>query len=157
MQIKAGAEAIQLFDSWAGILPTNQFIKWVIEPTRRIVTEIKRIHPTIPFIGFARGAGLMLEEYSRLTLIDAIALDTTIPPFWAANILQPFKPVQGNLDPILVIAGGQALSNGIDEILTAFSGGPFIFNLGHGISQLTPPEHISQLANIIRSWPERCK
>jgi uroporphyrinogen decarboxylase len=154
-QIAAGAEAVQLFDSWAGILPPGPFRRLVIEPTRRIVAAVKLRHPDIPIIGFPRGAGLMIEEYLLATGIDAVALDTTIPPDWAARCLQCHRPVQGNLDPILVVAGGEAMSAGVDEILRALAGGPFIFNLGHGVAQATPPEHVGQLAGLIRSWPER--
>jgi uroporphyrinogen decarboxylase len=154
-QIEAGVEAVQLFDSWAGILPPGPFRRLVTEPTRRIVAALKQRHPAVPIIGFPRGAGVMIEEYLLTTGIDAVALDTTVPPNWAARHLQSYRPVQGNLDPILLVAGGAALTAGVDEILRALSGGPFIFNLGHGVAQVTPPEHVGQLAGLIRSWPER--
>jgi len=154
-QIIAGAEAIQLFDSWAGALPASGFRRLVIEPTRRIVEALKQKHPTVPVIGFPRGAGVMIEEYATASGVDAVALDTTVPPAWAAAHVQTRKPVQGNLDPILVVAGGTAMADGVDEILRALSGGPFVFNLGHGVAQVTPPDHVGRLADLIRSWPER--
>ena len=154
-QIDAGAEVVQLFDSWAGILPPSPFRRLVQEPTRRIVTALKERYPTVPIIGFPRGAGVLIEDYLLTTGVDAVALDTTVPPDWAARHLQIHRPVQGNLDPILVVAGGDALTTGVDEILRALSGAPFVFNLGHGVTQGTPPEHVGQLADLIRSWPER--
>lgn len=154
-QIEAGAEAVQLFDSWAGILPASRFRRYVIAPTRRIVTALKAKHPTVPVIGFPRNCGAMIEEYTRDTGVDAVALDTTVCPVWAARHLQVLKPVQGNLDPILVMAGGEAMKTETDVILRALSGGPFIFNLGHGVTQGTPPEHVGLLADQIRSWPNR--
>ncbi len=154
-QIEAGAEAVQLFDSWAGILPPNPFRRLVIEPTRRIVAALKHRFPDVPIIGFPRGAGVMIEAYLLETGIDAVALDTTVPPAWAASRLQVHRPVQGNLDPILVVAGGNTMATEVDEILRALSGGPFIFNLGHGVAQVTPPDHVGHLADLIRSWPER--
>ena len=154
-QIEAGAEAVQLFDSWAGILPASRFRRYVVEPTRRIVEALKAKHPAVPVIGFPRNCGAMIEEYTRTTGVDAVALDTTVCPVWAARHVQVSKPVQGNLDPILVMAGGEAMRSGTDEILRALSGGPFVFNLGHGVTQGTPPEHVGQLADFIRSWPGR--
>ena len=154
-QIQAGAEAVQLFDSWAGILPASRFRRYVIEPTRRIVAALKALHPDVPVIGFPRNCGVLIEEYTRRTGVDAVALDTTVCPVWAAKHVQPLRPVQGNLDPILVMAGGEAMKNGTDEILRALTGGLFVFNLGHGVTQGTPPEHVGQLAELIRGWPDR--
>lgn len=154
-QIDAGAEAVQLFDSWAGILPPKPFRRLVIEPTRRIVQALKQHYPQIPVIGFPRGAGMLLEAYTLETGVDAVALDTTVPPDWAARHLQCHRPVQGNLDPILLVAGGEAMATELDDILRTLSRGPFVFNLGHGVAQVTPPEHVEQLAALIRSWPER--
>ena len=148
---------MQLFDSWAGILPEASFRRLVIEPTGRIVTALKAKYPAVPVIGFPRGAGVMIEEYTTATGVDAVALDTTVPPGWAAAHVQKLLPVQGNLDPILVVAGGEAMAAGVDAILGALSTGPFVFNLGHGVVQVTPPEHVGQLADLIRSWPERRK
>jgi uroporphyrinogen decarboxylase len=149
-QVDAGAEVLQLFDSWAGVLPTGEFRRWVIAPTKRIVTALKAAHPTIPIIGFPRGAGFNYETYVRETGVDAVGLDTTVPVGWAAATLQPLKPVQGNLDPILLVAGGGAMRAAVGEILRTFAGKPYIFNLGHGVVPSTPPEHVAKLAEMIR-------
>ena len=154
-QISAGAEVVQLFDSWAGALPADRFRRYVIAPTRAIVTGLKERHPTVPVIGFPRQAGVMIEGYARESGVDAVALDTSVCPYWAARQLQTLLPVQGNLDPILVAAGGRAMADATDEILRALARGPFVFNLGHGVTQTTPPENVGQLADLIRSWPDR--
>ena len=151
-QIDHGAEAIQLFDSWAGVLPEDQFAKWVIEPTRAIVERIKAARPGIPVIGFPKGAGALYEAYVSETGVDGVSLDTGIPLGWAVKALQPKVTIQGNLDPIMVIAGGEALDNAIDRILNLCCRGPFIFNLGHGILPSTPPEHVARLAEKVRGW-----
>jgi uroporphyrinogen decarboxylase len=153
-QIDAGAEVVQLFDSWAGVLPAGAFRRWVIEPTRRIVALVKARHPGVPVIGFPRAAGLLYEDYVADSGVDAVGLDTTVPPLWAARTLQPRLPVQGNLDPILLAVGGEALRQGAIDILEAFSGRPFIFNLGHGVIQTTPPEHVAELAKLLKAWPD---
>ncbi|CAO3415333.1 Uroporphyrinogen III decarboxylase (EC 4.1.1.37) [Azospirillum doebereinerae] len=154
-QIDAGAEVVQLFDSWAGVLPIGPFRRWVIEPTRRIVALVKERHPTVPVIGFPRGAGHAYEDYVSDSGVDAVGLDTTVSPLWAARNLQSRLPVQGNLDPILLATGGKALRDGADEILDALSARPFVFNLGHGVIQTTPPENVAALAEQLRRWPER--
>ncbi|MFD1624683.1 uroporphyrinogen decarboxylase [Azospirillum griseum] len=154
-QIEAGAETVQLFDSWAGVLPIGPFRRWVIEPTRRIVALVKARHPNTPIIGFPRGAGHAYEDYVADSGVDAVGLDTTVSPLWAARNLQTRLPVQGNLDPIMLAAGGKALAAATDEILEAFANRPFIFNLGHGVIQTTPPEHVADLARQLRRWPER--
>ena len=154
-QIDAGANAVQLFDSWAGVLPASYFRRYVMAPTARIVTALKARYPHIPIIGFPRNSGAMIEEYTQETGIDAVALDTTICPRWAAHKLQCHRPVQGNLDPILLLTGGDAMRIETDTILRALSGGPFIFNLGHGVTQETSPEMVAELSNLIRSWPDR--
>jgi uroporphyrinogen decarboxylase len=153
-QIKAGAEAVQVFDSWAGVLPAPEFRKWVIEPTKRLVELLAARHPGVPVIGFPRGAGPMYREYAVETGVTALGLDTTVPPEWAAAELQSVLPVQGNLDPIMVVAGGDAMRDAAIRILKGFSGGPFVFNLGHGVVQTTPPEHVGQLAALVKSWPD---
>lgn len=152
-QIEAGAETVQLFDSWAGVLPVAEFRRWVIEPTRRIVALVKAKHPATPVIGFPRGAGHAYEEYVAGSGVDAVGIDTTVPPEWAAQTLQTRLPVQGNLDPIMLAAGGKALETATHDILAALSGGPFVFNLGHGVIQSTPPAHVEALTRILREWP----
>ena len=153
-QIEAGAEAVQVFDSWAGVLPAPEFRRWVIEPTRKLVELIKAKHPHVPVIGFPRGAGEMYKEYAEVSGVSALGLDTTVPPEWAARELQTKLPVQGNLDPIMLVAGGEALRNSAVGILKTLSNGPFVFNLGHGVVQSTPPEHVGQLAALVKSWPD---
>lgn len=150
-QIAAGAEAVQLFDSWAGAVPDDEFQDWVTAPTARIVAGVKAVSPTVPFIGFPRGAGVLYETYAAATGIDAIGLDTAIPPLWAAKVLQPRLPVQGNLDPIRVVAGGTAMIEAVDRIVDALAGGPHIFNLGHGFVPTTPPDHVAVLSDHLRS------
>ncbi len=151
-QIDQGAEVIQLFDTWAGNLPDDQFRKWAIEPVRQIVNNIHRLHPDIPIIGFPRGAGCRYPEYIRATGITAVSIDTTMPLEWVRDHIQPLCPVQGNLDPLLLVAGGDQMEQRARQILECLSGGPFIFNLGHGIVPETPPEHVARLSEIIQDF-----
>jgi uroporphyrinogen decarboxylase len=149
-QVAAGAELVQLFDSWAGVLDEASFRRWVIEPTRRIVTALRRPYPGLPVIGFPRGAGLMYRSYFLETGVTALGLDTTVPLAVARKTLQSIGPVQGNLDPLLLVTGGEAMAGGAAAILDAFAGSPFIFNLGHGIVPETPPEHVARLVELVR-------
>jgi uroporphyrinogen decarboxylase len=149
-QIRAGADAVQLFDSWAGSLAPAQFERWVIEPTAAIVDALKRIHPDVPVIGFPKGAGGKLPAYARETGVDAIGIDETVDPLWANSNLPDDLPVQGNLDPLALIAGGEALANAVRRILSAFEGRPHVFNLGHGILPDTPIAHVEQLLELVR-------
>jgi uroporphyrinogen decarboxylase len=144
-QIDAGAEAVQLFDSWAGSLSPAQFEQWVIQPTGRIVGALRESHPEVPVIGFPKGAGGKLGAYARETEVTALGIDETVDPFWAAKELPPSLPVQGNLDPLAVAAGGDELKAATRRILDAFADRPHIFNLGHGILQDTPIDHVEQL------------
>jgi uroporphyrinogen decarboxylase len=150
-QIAAGAEAVQLFDSWSGSLAPSQFERWVIAPTARLAAALHERHPDIPVIGFPKGAGGKLGAYARETGVDAIGIDETVDPFWAARELPAGLPVQGNLDPLALISGGAQLNAEVDRILDAFAGRPHIFNLGHGISQDTPIAHVEKfLAHLKR-------
>ncbi len=149
-QISAGAEAVQLFDSWAGVLDEKCFRRWVIEPTRTIVAALREHHPGVPVIGFPRGAGLMYRAYFVETGVNALGLDTTVPLGIARRTLQPLGAVQGNLDPLLLVAGGKAMEERVSEILEALAGGAFVFNLGHGIVPETPPEHVARLVELVR-------
>jgi uroporphyrinogen decarboxylase len=149
-QIEAGADAVQLFDSWAGSLSPAQFEQWVIAPTARIVAALKERHPEVPVIGFPKGAGAKLAAYARETKVDAIGLDETIDPAWAAETLPPDLPVQGNLDPLALLAGGAALETAVGRILSSFAGRPHIFNLGHGIIKETPIAHVERLVELVR-------
>jgi uroporphyrinogen decarboxylase len=149
-QIDAGAEAVQLFDSWAGSLSPAQFEQWVIAPTGRIVSRLRERYGDIPVIGFPKGAGGKVAAYAQETEVAAIGLDETVDPRWAAKSLSKDLPVQGNLDPLALIAGGEAMRAAVREILDAFAGRPHIFNLGHGILQDTPIEHVGELIALVK-------
>ena len=149
-QIDAGAETVMLFDSWAGILPPTQFRRHVIEPTRRIVAALERSHPAIRVIGFPRLAGPLIAEYATSTGVNALAIDTGMDPVVAMQLVPPGIALQGNLDPLLLVAGGNALVEEAQAIARALRGRPHIFNLGHGIVPQTPPAHIAQLVDALR-------
>ena len=151
-QIAAGAEAVQLFDSWAGSLAPSEFERWVIAPNAAIVAALKARFPEIPVIGFPKGAGEKLVAYARETKVDALGLDETIDPLWAARALPGDLPVQGNLDPLLLLAGGDELDARACAILDAFAERPHVFNLGHGIGQHTPIGHVERLLSVVRNW-----
>jgi uroporphyrinogen decarboxylase len=151
-QIEAGVEAVQLFESHAGLLQDDQFEKWIIEPTHKIGEYLKDFHADIPVIGFPRQAGKAALEYAQETLIDCLGLDYDADLDWAAKEITPYLPVQGNLDPALLLAGGQAMIDGLEKIRLTLNGKPFIFNLGHGVIKETPPEHVEQLTRIVRGW-----
>ncbi|MBB4152551.1 uroporphyrinogen decarboxylase [Sphingomonas jinjuensis] len=149
-QIDAGVEAVQLFDSWAGTLSPAQFERWVIAPNAAIVAGLRARCPGVPIIGFPKGIGGKLPAYARETAVDALGLDETVDPAWAHANLPTKLPVQGNLDPLALIAGGSALDDGIDRILGALAERPHIFNLGHGIDQHTPVAHVERLIARVR-------
>jgi uroporphyrinogen decarboxylase len=149
-QVNAGAEALQLFDSWAGSLSPTQFEQWVIGPTARLVATLKSRHPRVPVIGFPKGAGGKLAAYARETGVSALGLDETVDPVWAAKQLPPKVPLQGNLDPLALIAGGEPLQAAVKRILDALAGRPHIFNLGHGILQDTPIARVEQLIRQVK-------
>lgn len=151
-QIEAGAEAIQIFDTWAGVLPEAEFRRWVIGPAKKLVERIRSAHPEVPVLGFPRGAGLLYEAYVVETGVSAVSLDSSVPLDWAAERLQTRCAVQGNLDPILLVAGGEAMERGIAHILKTLGKRPFIFNLGHGITPPTPPDNVARLAELVRGW-----
>jgi uroporphyrinogen decarboxylase len=149
-QIEHGVEAVQLFDSWAGSLSPAQFERWVIAPNAEIVRRLKAMHPDTPVIGFPKGAGGKLRPYADETRVDAIGLDETVDPDWADRVLPHHLPVQGNLDPLALVAGGDALDKAIDRILAAFPARPHIFNLGHGIVPDTAVAHVEHLIRRVR-------
>lgn len=151
-QVLAGAEAVQLFDSWAGSLAPAEFERWVIAPNAAIVAALKARFPELPVIGFPKGAGEKLPAYARETKVDAVGLDETIDPYWAAQALPEDLPVQGNLDPLLLLAGGAEMERQALRILEAFADRPHVFNLGHGIGQTTPVEHVGALLALVRGW-----
>jgi len=150
-QVGSGVEAVQLFDSWAGSLSPAQFERWVIAPTAALVTAFKDRHPETPVIGFPKGAGGKLAAYARETGVDAIGLDETVDPAWAAASLPAGMPVQGNLDPLALIAGGEALASGVRRTLSSLAERPHIFNLGHGILPDTPIAHVETLIELVRA------
>ncbi|MGD9503243.1 MAG: uroporphyrinogen decarboxylase family protein, partial [Methyloceanibacter sp.] len=150
-QVKAGARALQIFDSWAGSLPEDGFARWCIAPTRRLVERLRAEAPGTPVIGFPRGAGALAGRYAKETGVDAIGCDTSLPLAAIKDSLQPLLPVQGNLDPVLLVAGGEALDKRVKTILDALSPGPFIFNHGHGILPETPVDHVARLVHLVRA------
>ncbi|MGH6826300.1 uroporphyrinogen decarboxylase [Methyloceanibacter sp.] len=149
-QVKAGARVLQIFDSWAGSLPENEFARWCSTPTRSIVAGVKAEAPDVPIIGFPRGAGAQAETYARETGIDAIGCDTSMPLSFMRETLQARLPVQGNLDPLLLLAGGEPMEARVTTILNTLGGAPFVFNLGHGILPDTPPEHVARLVELVK-------
>ena len=149
-QAQAGADALQIFDTWAGALPEPEFERWVVAPTRRIVTELKRRHPLVPIIGFPRGAGAKSARYLEATGVDGLGCDTGVPLEEMRALAGRGVAVQGNLDPLLLVAGGEALATRVRDTLRAMRGARFIFNLGHGIVPETPPEHVAELVALVR-------
>ncbi len=152
LQIEAGAETVQIFDSWAGLLGGEEFRRWVIEPTKRIVGNLKRGHPQTPVIGFPRNAGAMYRAYFVETGVDAVSLDWSVS-LDLARELQTHGPVQGNLDPALLVAGGQGMEKAVRDILAALGSKPFVFNLGHGIVPETPIGNVTRLGELLRGGP----
>ncbi|AXU20516.1 uroporphyrinogen decarboxylase [Novosphingobium sp. THN1] len=151
-QVEAGAEGLQLFDSWSGSLAPAEFERWVIEPNAKIAAEMQRRYPHVPVIGFPKGAGEKLAAYARETGVNAVGVDETIDPLWAAREMPAGMPVQGNLDPLLLLAGGPELEKQTHRVLEAFADRPHVFNLGHGIGQHTPIENVEALLKIVRGW-----
>jgi uroporphyrinogen decarboxylase len=148
-QIGAGADVVQLFDSWAGVLPEAGFERWVIEPTRRIAARLKRSFPAVPIIGFPRGAGLFYPRYAAESGVDAIGIDSGVSLGFVRERLQQRVAVQGNLDPVTLLVGGAVMEREVREIRSALADGPFIFNLGHGVLPQTPPENVAALARLL--------
>ncbi|MGA9539699.1 MAG: uroporphyrinogen decarboxylase [Methyloceanibacter sp.] len=149
-QVAAGSRALQIFDSWSGSLPEDAFARWCIAPTKEIVARVKQQVPEIPIIGFPRGAGPSAVRYARETGVDGVGCDTSLPLAWVREELQSLVPVQGNLDPVLLAAGGPELDVRVAQILEELSQGQFIFNLGHGILPYTPIEHVERLVRLVK-------
>src|SRR5580704_14978115 len=149
-QFAAGVDAVQIFDTWAGVLPADEFRKWCIEPTARIVASVREQFPASRIIGFPRGAGTELQRYLDAVPIDAVGLDWMTELNFARDYIQPLRTIQGNLDPLKLLAGGAAPDHAIDAILEAFGHRPFIFNLGHGILPDTPIAHVERLIARVR-------
>lgn len=153
-QVDAGAEVIQIFDSWAGALSDDAFKRWSIAPITAMVRGLKARHPDVPVIGFPRGAGPGYVAFADQTGVDAVACDTMLPLEWIKSNLQPKVAVQGNLDPLLLVAGGEAMEERVRRLLAELATGPYIFNLGHGIVPSTPPEHVGRLVELVREAAE---
>ena len=149
-QFEAGVDAVQVFDSWAGVLPRDEFQKWCIEPMAKIAVGLRRQIPGAKIIGFPRGAGTELPRYLAEVPVDAVGLDWTVELGFTRREVQKLRPVQGNLDPLALLAGGTALDRAVDSIMQAFSEGPFIFNLGHGVLPDTPVENVARLVERVR-------
>ncbi len=149
-QIEAGADAVQIFDSWSGVLDEVCFEAFCVAPVARIVRQVRARYPDVPIIGFPKGAGVLYESYRQLTNVDALGLDWTVP-LASARTFQQAGAVQGNLDPLRVVAGGRALTEGVDAILKALREGPLVFNLGHGILPETPVAHVEEMVRQVRS------
>jgi uroporphyrinogen decarboxylase len=150
-QIDAGAEAVMLFDSWAGILPPSQFHRHVVQPTKAIRAALRARHPHVPVIGFPRLAGVLIGDYAAATSVDGVGLDTSMDLGLASRVIPPGVALQGNLDPLALVAGGQSLQSETTATLSALKGLPAIFNLGHGIVPQTPPEHVAALVEQVRA------
>jgi uroporphyrinogen decarboxylase len=150
-QLRAGADAVQIFDTWAGVLPPAEFARWCVAPMQKIVANVRTEITDAKIIGFPRGAGASLGQYVRHVPVNAISIDWTAEPSFIRENVQSKAAVQGNLDPLALLAGGPALDRSIDEILENFAAGPFIFNLGHGILPETPIAHVEQTLRRIRN------
>jgi len=149
-QLEAGANALQIFDTWAGVLPPAEFARWSTEPTRRIVEGVRAKVPDAKIIGFPRGAGAQLPGYVEATGVNAVSMDWTAEPAFIRERVQSKVAVQGNLDPLVLITGGAALDRAVDNVLANFAQGRFIFNLGHGIQPETPIAHVEQMIKRVR-------
>jgi len=149
-QLDAGAECVQIFDTWAGTLPLHEFDRWCVRPTQQLVAKVRRRHPLAKIIGFPRGAGEKIPGYIEATGVDAVSLETNIDRKFAAASIQSRVPVQGNLDPEILCAGGEALDRAVGDVMAAFAGAPFIFNLGHGILPQTPIAHVERMLARVR-------
>ncbi len=150
-QIEAGADAVQIFDSWAGSLPAGEFEKWVIAPTKIIVAALNKKYPDVPIIGFPRGAGPLYRRFVSEVGVNGVSVDETISPNWIKAHLQPKVTVQGNVDSLALIEGGSALEQQVEAVLSTLRDGPFIFNLGHGIQQTTPVKNVERLIEMVRA------
>ncbi len=153
-QVEAGADAVQIFDSWAGVLDEEDFARWAVAPVARMVARLRERHPDVPVIGFPKGAGSRYRDYRQQTGVTALALDWTVP-LRDARELQAQGAVQGNLDPLRLVTGGKALEDGVSAVLRELGDGPLIFNLGHGVTPATPVEHVQHMVDLVRKAVRR--
>ncbi|MEE8139807.1 MAG: uroporphyrinogen decarboxylase [Alphaproteobacteria bacterium] len=151
-QIEAGAEAVQIFDSWAGVLPEDAFDTWCLGPIKRIIASVKAVHPATPIIVFPNRVGFFYERIARDSGADAVSIDAMVPLDFARGVLQKLVTVQGNLDPMMLVQGGAPMIDATQRILDALVAGPFVFNLGHGIVPQTPPAHVATLVEEVHKW-----
>jgi uroporphyrinogen decarboxylase len=151
-QLKAGADCLQIFDTWAGVLPPREFARWSVEPARRIVAGVRKEFPDAKIIGFPRGAGALLPEYVEATGVDGVSIDWAAEPSLIRQRVQNRVAIQGNLDPLALIAGGAALDRAVDDVLENYAAGRLIFNLGHGILPETPIAHVEQMIKRVRAY-----
>ena len=149
-QIRAGADAVKIFDSWAGSLQGEAFREICIEPCKRIIDGVRALHPTTPIIGFPRGAGEGAADFARLTGVNGVAIGQDADPAWARDVLQPLAAVQGNLDPKHMITGGDEMKREVEHLLETLGAGPYIFNLGHGVTPESRPEHVEALVRMVQ-------
>jgi len=150
-QIEAGADVVQIFDTWSGVLSNAEFERWVEAPTRALVDRVRARHGTVPIIGFPRGAGASYPRYAKSTGVDTLGIDHTMELAWVAGQVDDRFALQGNLDPIALRAGGEVLDRAVDEILSVMRGRAHVFNLGHGILPDTPVEHVERLVARVRA------
>ena len=151
-QLKAGADVLQIFDTWAGVLPPREFQRWSVDPTKQIVEGVRKQVPDAKIIGFPRGAGSLLPGYVEATGVDAVSIDWAAEPSLIRNEVQSRVAIQGNLDPLVLIAGGDALDRATDDVLANYAAGRLIFNLGHGIQPETPIAHVEQMVKRVRAY-----
>ena len=151
-QLKAGADVLQIFDTWAGVLPPREFQRWSVEPTKRIVDGVRAVVPDAKIIGFPRGAGAQLPHYVEQTKVNGVSIDWAAEPALIREKVQSKVAVQGNLDPLVLIAGGAALDRAVDDVLENYAAGRLIFNLGHGIQPETPIAHVEQMVKRVRAF-----
>lgn len=151
-QVNNGAEALQIFDSWSGTLPADEFIKWCVEPVQKIIENIRNVHPDVPIIGFPKGAGAKIKNFIKQTKVNAVSIDTSTSCTWVRDVVQPLCTVQGNLDPLLLVSGGEPLEKAVYHILDHLKDGSHVFNLGHGIIPQTPPENVKMVSDIILNY-----
>jgi uroporphyrinogen decarboxylase len=149
-QLEAGADVVQIFDTWAGSLAAPDFERWCVQPTKRLIAKLRARRPGTKVIGFPRGAGKNIPRYVEETGVNAVSLESDIDRTFAREQIQTCVPVQGNVDPLILRAGGAALDREVDDVLKAFSERPFIFNLGHGILPDTPIAHVEQMLKRVR-------
>ena len=151
-QLNHGADAVQIFDTWAGALTEPGFDRWALAPVQKIVANVRAVHPEAVIIGFPRGVGPLYEKFVTQTGVNAVSIDYNMSVTWARDHIQPHVCVQGNIDPQVLVAGGDILNSEIDRIVSTLNDGPYVVNLGHGIVPETPPEHVAQLVDRIKNW-----